>query len=295
LGVTDGTTGTYNVGLGGPAKTGDYFFGTNNSTLYYCYSASNSLFAEVQGRQGNQGNQGRQGLQGLQGVQGNQGSQGDVGIIGTIEIDSSPFDNIELLRFKSGTNIFIDGDSKGNSLLDITINASISAGGNNKSVQFNDNNSLSGIDSVQIVSSVNAFNDSGLSANLVKYTESVTSFNYTSVLSGTGNELTIPFGSFNVFSVDDIKLNTNTTTLTVTGFSGISTGESMTLILGHTGVAGSRIIFPSSAGIWWSGGVIGGVGSTSTIFPSATKKYDIIHFFSDGSKIFANYVLDFSQ
>jgi hypothetical protein len=62
LGVTDGTTGTYNVGLGDPAKTGDYFFGTNNSTLYYCYSASNSLFAEVQGRQGNQGNQGPTGI-----------------------------------------------------------------------------------------------------------------------------------------------------------------------------------------------------------------------------------------
>jgi hypothetical protein len=168
-------------------------------------------------------------------------------------------------------------------------------GGSNKSVQYNDNGLFDGLDSVQIISGIAAENNSGLSGNLVKYTESVTGFNYTTVLSGTSNLLTVPFGQSNVYSVDDIQLNTNTTILTVTGFANMSTGESMTLILGHTGAAGSRIQFSTAADIWWSGGVIGGVGPTATIYPSSTKTYDIIYFFDDGNRIFANYVLDFTQ
>jgi len=135
----------------------------------------------------------------------------------------------------------------------------------------------------------------GYSGNFIYYTESITAYSYPSVISGTTNFLEVPFGTCNVFTVDAIRLNTSTTKLTITGFTNMTTGQSMTLILGHTGVNGSVIEIPQGLGIWWAGGVIGGFGSTSSIYPGANKRYDVITFFDDGYRIFANYSLNYSQ
>jgi hypothetical protein len=45
-------------------------------------------------------------------------------------------------------------------------------------------------------------------------------------------------------------------------------------------------------GIYWANGgpSLGDIGGgTAYIYPTATKKYDIIYFFSDGTEIFGNH------
>ena len=211
----------------------------------------------VQGFQGRQGITGPTGLQGFQGFQGNTGSTGVQGFQG----DTGP--------------------------------SSIPVGENN-SIQYKSDSSLSSSSFSKIISDLSLVPSGGYSGNFVYYTESITSQVYSSVIT-SNTTINIPFGTCNVFTVDDIKLNSASIVLTITGFSNMVTGQSMTLILGHTGVNGSRIEFPQSHGIWWSGGVIGGVGSTSTIYPGNQKRYDVIAFFDDGYRIFGNYSLNYRQ
>lgn len=169
-----------------------------------------------------------------------------------------------------------------------------SAVGSNGEIQYKSGSSLSASSSATVITNPNLILTKGYSGNFVYYTESITSHIYSSVIS-SNTSLTVPFGTCNVFTVDDIRLNGASVVLTITGFANMATGQSMTLILGHTGVNGSSIVFPQGQGIWWSGGVIGGVGSTSTIYPGTNKRYDVISFFDDGYRIFGNYALNYTQ
>lgn len=200
------------------------------------------------------------------------------------------------LVFDTDTNILYIGDSAGTPG-GITVGNSTSTTpvGNNAEIQYKSGSSLSANSSATVITNPNVLLTRGYSGNFVYYTESITAYSYPSVISGTTNFLEVPFGTCNVFTVDAIRLNTSTTKLTITGFTNMTTGQSMTLILGHTGVNGSVIEIPQGLGIWWAGGVIGGFGSTSSIYPGANKRYDVITFFDDGYRIFANYSLNYSQ
>ena len=155
------------------------------------------------------------------------------------------------------------------------------------SVQFADSNSLSGIAEVGVFSN-NSLNPSkGLSANFLHYTESL-SADENAISSNTNKD--ISFGTYNTYRIPNIRLDENRT-FTIQGLSPI-TGASLTLILGHTGASGSKIEFSENMGIYWANGgpSLGDIGGgTAYIYPTATKKYDIIYFFSDGTEIFGNH------
>jgi hypothetical protein len=247
----------------------------------------------VQGFQGFQGNQGRQGItgptgvQGFQGFQGNQGLQGITGPTGVQGFQGFQGNQgLQGITGPTGPQGFqgFQGPTGGAEPV-----------GNNNEIQYRYDNSLSASSLSTIITNTSLVPSSGYSGNFVHYTESITSHFYPSAITGTDNELTIPFGTCNTFTVDNIRLNDSQTLLTITGFGQMTTGQSMTLILGHTGVNGSRIEIPQGNGIWWSGGVIGGIGSTSTIYPSSTKRYDVITFFDDGYRIFGSYSLNYTQ
>ena len=289
-------------GTGQPSPTdgvsGDFWLNTTTNVLYGpaidlgggnmgWFGSSGVLLEGTIGPTGSQGFQGFQGFvgptgapgeaadKGETGSQGFQGFQGPTGAAGVAGDKGDP-----------GSQGFqgFQGPTGGAEPV-----------GNNNEIQYRYDSSLSANALSTIVTNQNLIPSSGYSGNFVHYTESITAYSYADAITGTDNELVIPFGVCNTFTVDNIMLNDSLTLLTITGFTQMSTGESMTLILGHTGVNGSRIEIPQGNNIWWSGGVIGGVGSTSSIYPTSIKKYDIITFFSDGYRIFGSYSLNYTQ
>ena len=209
-----------------------------------------------QGLQGFQGNTGSTGLQGFQGFQGNTGSTGLQGFQGITGPGGVPQ-------------------------------------GPDYSIQFKDGSSLSGLATATIVTDNNILNPSGFSGNFLYYTESTTS---NSNKISTTQTITIPFGTRNSYTIDNIALNEGVT-LTIDGLTTSYTGASMTLVLGHTGASGSTILFPGSMGIYWSDGGPFGVtnGTNAKIYPRATKKFDVLYFFTDGTYMFGNLLNAFRQ
>lgn len=179
----------------------------------------------------------------------------------------------------------------------ISITAGAGGGGANPegpegSVQFADGSSLSGVAEARIVTVNNINNQRGFSGNFVYYTESTTA---DSSIKSIETTITVPFGTRNIYIVDNISLNAGVT-LTVGGFSHI-TGSSMTLVLGYTGESSSRILFPGNQGIYWAEGPFGvTTGADAVIFTRPSPKtFDILYFFSDGSRIYGNRQTNFIQ
>jgi len=127
----------------------------------------------------------------------------------------------------------------------------------------------------------------------LKYSESLTANNSEFV---NGETVTLDFNRYNIFRATNIKLGTDKT-LTFSGFGSATTGQSMTLILGHTGADGSKIVIPGTEDIYWPEGPIGNTdgGQTSFILPVQTKRYDILYFFNDGANMYGNYSRNFSK
>lgn len=178
----------------------------------------------------------------------------------------------------------------------LTITAGAGGGANPEgpegSIQFADSSSLSGIAEAKIVTVNNINNQRGFSGNFVYYTESTTA-NSNSITTDT-TPITVPFGTRNIYVVDNIALQGGQT-LTIQGFDASYTGASMTLILGHTGEATSSIKFPGSQGIYWSNGPFGvTTGTDSYIYTRPSpKKFDILYFFADGTRVYGNLMKDF--
>lgn len=168
--------------------------------------------------------------------------------------------------------------------------------GPNGSIQFNDSGSLSGISEVGIFTDDNLSPNKGLSGNILKYSESLSSD--TQTINSTTTK-TIGFGSYNILSIPNVALE-ESQKLTIEGLSP-SVGASLTVILGHTGASGSSIIFPGDIGVYWANGpangglTTGDPGFTAYIYPSTVKNFDILYFFSDGSNIFGNHQKNYSQ
>lgn len=184
---------------------------------------------------------------------------------------------------------------------DAGITISITAGGGgggganpegpDGSIQFADGSSLSGLAEASVVTDSSVNNSKGYSGNFVFYTEST---NHPSGLITNGSE-TVPFGTKNIHILDNIAL-ADGVTLDIVGFTGAYTGASMTLILGYTGANNSRIRFPANQGIHWGGGPFGVTqGSDAYIYTRTTpKKYDILYFFADGTRIYGNIQTNYS-
>jgi len=117
----------------------------------------------------------------------------------------------------------------------------------------------------------------------LKYSESLTANNSEFV---NGETVTLDFNRYNIFRATNIKLGTDKT-LTFSGFGSATTGQSMTLILGHTGADGSKIVIPKD--IYWPNGPLGPGGETTVIEPNLeTKRFDILYFFHDGQLLYGN-------
>ena len=127
----------------------------------------------------------------------------------------------------------------------------------------------------------------------MNYSESLTANNSTF---SNGQSVTLNFNGYNIYRATNIALGENKS-LTFSGFSSATTGQSMTLILGHTGASGSKIVIPGTENIFWPEGPLNNTEGcqTSSILPSTTKKYDILYFFSDGTNVYGNYSLDFKK
>jgi hypothetical protein len=179
----------------------------------------------------------------------------------------------------------------------ITISITAGAGGGANpegpegSVQFADGSSLSGVAEARIVTVNNINNQRGFSGNFVYYTESTTG---NSAVISDNTTISVPFGTRNIYVVDNIALGANET-LTFGGFTGSRTGASMTLVLGYTGESTSTIVFPGNQGIYWAEGPFGvTTGSDAKIYPrTSPKKFDILYFFADGTRIYGNAQKDF--
>jgi len=179
----------------------------------------------------------------------------------------------------------------------LTITAGAGGGGANPegpdgSIQFADGSSLSGLAEASVVTDSSVHNSKGYSGNFVFYTEST---NQDSGLITNGGPETVPFGTKNIHILDNIAL-ADGVTLDIVGFTGAYTGASMTLILGYTGANNSRIRFPENQGIHWGGGPFGVTqGSDAYIYTRTTpKKYDILYFFADGTRIYGNIQTNYS-
>jgi hypothetical protein len=180
---------------------------------------------------------------------------------------------------------------------EIRLNITAGAGGGANpegpegSVQFADGSSLSGVAEARIVTVNNINNQRGFSGNFVYYTESTTG---NSAVISDNTTISVPFGTRNIYVVDNIALGANET-LTFGGFTGSRTGASMTLVLGYTGESTSTIVFPGNQGIYWAEGPFGvTTGSDAKIYPrTSPKKFDILYFFADGTRIYGNAQKDF--
>jgi hypothetical protein len=183
--------------------------------------------------------------------------------------------------------------AEGETRLNITAGAGGGANpeGPEGSVQFADGSSLSGVAEARIVTVNNINNQRGFSGNFVYYTESTTG---NSAVISDNTTISVPFGTRNIYVVDNIALGANKT-LTFGGFTGSRTGASMTLVLGYTGESTSTIVFPGNQGIYWAEGPFGvTTGSDAKIYPrTSPKKFDILYFFADGTRIYGNAQKDF--
>lgn len=238
---------------------------------------------------------GAPGAQGPEGPEGSEGPQGPIGIVGLITGGGIGMISAPRLSFNSSdASVVILGITS-----DSGITIDISGGGANPqgpetSIQFKSGASLSGISEATIVTDPQLLNPRGFSGNFVYYTESPTS---SSTQYSTEQTITVPFGSRNTFTIDNIALNSGVT-LTINGISSSKTGASMTLILGHTGASGSSILFPGSMGIYWSDGGPFGVtsGTNARIYPRPDiKRFDVLYFFADGTYVFGNLMNSFKQ
>lgn len=223
------------------------------------------------------------------------GDDGATGIVGIITAGGVGMLNAPRLSFySSDSSLDILGITS-----DSGITIDISGGGANPqgpntSIQFKDSTSLSGIDEATIVTESSVLNPKGFSGNFVYYTESP-SGNSSSY--STETTITVPFGTRNTFTIDNIALSEGAT-LTINGIDSSKTGASLTLILGHTGASGSVILFPNSMGVYWSDGGPFGVtgGSDAKIYPRPNvKRFDVLYFFSDGNYVFGNLMNSFKQ
>jgi hypothetical protein len=235
---------------------------------------------------------------GVLGSTGSTGATGATGIVGIITGGGVGMFNAPSLSFYSPDNsVKITGITSASGIT-ISLTAGGGDGGANPegpegSIQFADSSSLSGIAEARIVTVNDINNQRGFSGNFVYYTESTTA-NSSSIK--TNQTITVPFGTRNIYIVDDIALNSGVT-LTINGFQNI-TGASMTLVLGYTGESSSRILFPGNQGIYWAEGPFGVTSGTDAIIftrASSTKTFDVLYFFSDGSRIYGNRQTNFMQ
>lgn len=165
--------------------------------------------------------------------------------------------------------------------------------GNNREIQYKDSDSLSANSLATIATDSNLVPSAGYSGNFLNYSESVFVDNQTHA---NGNTVVLDFDSYKIYRATNINL-TAEKTLTFSGFSTATTGQSLTLILGHSGGQTSQIVIPGTENIYWPEGPLQNTsgGQTSYIFPESTRKYDILYFFSDGSQVYGNYSLDFRK
>jgi hypothetical protein len=248
------------------------------------------------GEQGFQGFQGIIGPTGVQGFQGNQGRQGPGNVLEVV-VNSVSYPDTILLGFTSSDGSVslsvAEVGAEGETRLNITAGAGGGANpeGPEGSVQFADGSSLSGVAEARIVTVNNINNQRGFSGNFVYYTESTTG---NSAVISDNTTISVPFGTRNIYVVDNIALGANKT-LTFGGFTGSRTGASMTLVLGYTGESTSTIVFPGNQGIYWAEGPFGvTTGSDAKIYPrTSPKKFDILYFFADGTRIYGNAQKDF--
>lgn len=292
-----------------PSLTPSYQYTYNGITQNWIWGASQQVngetgpeawisqgFTITSAGEGSQGVQGFQGNQGFQGFQGNQGRQGPGNTLEVV-VNSVSYPNTVQLGFTSsdGSVTLSVAELGGEGELRLNITAGAGGGANpegpNGSVQFADGSSLSGMAEATIVTVNNLNNSRGFSGNFVYYTESTTASSSTI---SNGTTITVPFGTRNIYIVDNIAL-ANNQTLTFGGFTGSYTGASMTLVLGYTGVSTSTIVFPGNQGIYWAEGPFGvSSGSDAKLYPRTTpKKYDILYFFADGTRIYGNAQRDF--
>jgi hypothetical protein len=234
---------------------------------------------------------------GVVGSTGSTGATGATGIVGIITGGGVGMFNAPSLSFYSPDNsVKITGITSASGIT-ISLTAGGGVGGANPegpegSIQFADSSSLSGIAEARIVAVNDINNQRGFSGNFVYYTESATGNSNSITTDGT--PITVPFGTRNIYVVDNIALQGGQT-LTIQGFDASYTGASMTLILGHTGEATSSIKFPGSQGIYWSNGPFGvTTGTDSYIYTRPSpKKFDILYFFADGTRVYGNLMRDF--
>jgi len=168
--------------------------------------------------------------------------------------------------------------------------------GSNTQIQYNDSGSFGADSKATVVTDSLVSPNSGFSGNFVNYSESVRNDNTSTISSDTSKSLT--FGNYNIYTMRDLELSAGVT-LTI-NLSDPSTGQSMTVVLGHSGGADSNIKIPKSESIFWSGGPPGdavgdGSGATAIIYCTNTRKYDIIYFFCDGTNLYGNFVGDYRK
>jgi hypothetical protein len=258
-----------------------------------------TITSAAEGASGEQGFQGFQGIigpTGVQGFQGNQGRQGPGNVLEVV-VNSVSYPDTILLGFTSSDGSVslsvAEVGAEGETRLNITAGAGGGANpeGPEGSVQFADGSSLSGVAEARIVTVNNINNQRGFSGNFVYYTESTTG---NSAVISDNTTISVPFGTRNIYVVDNIALGANKT-LTFGGFTGSRTGASMTLVLGYTGESTSTIVFPGNQGIYWAEGPFGvTTGSDAKIYPrTSPKKFDILYFFADGTRIYGNAQKDF--
>lgn len=168
--------------------------------------------------------------------------------------------------------------------------------GNNGEIQYKDGNSFSANSEATVVTDSALSPASGYSGNFVNYSESVRTDSTTTV---SGNQSkSLAFGNYNIYVMRDLELSAGAT-LTL-NLSTPTIGQSMTLILGHSGGTDSNIKIPKAENIFWSGGPPGdavgdGSGATAIIYCQSTRKYDILYFFSDGTNLYGNFVGDYRK
>lgn len=287
-----------------PADGATFSHTYNGLTQFWMYKSAipgwiSQGFGITQGEQGPEGNQGTQGPTGPEGdpgTNGTDGATGATGVVGEITAGGVGMFNAPKLAIVAGDpSVTITGITS-DAGITISITAGAGGGGANPegpegSVQFADGSSLSGVAEARIVTVNNLNNSRGFSGNFVYYTESTTG---NSTVISDNTTISVPFGTRNIYVVDNIALGANKT-LTFGGFTGSRTGASMTLVLGYTGESTSTIVFPGNQGIYWAEGPFGvTTGSDAKIYPrTSPKKFDILYFFADGTRIYGNAQKDF--
>lgn len=168
--------------------------------------------------------------------------------------------------------------------------------GSNTQIQYNDSGSFGADSKATVVTDSSVSPNSGFSGNFVNYSESVRNDNTSTINSDTSKSLT--FGHYNIYTMRDLELSAGVT-LTI-NLNSPTVGQSMTVVLGHSGGADSNIKIPKSESIFWSGGPPGdavgdGSGATAIIYCTNTRKYDVIYFFCDGTNLYGNFVGDYRK